>query len=195
MDPNSSKAFLLTAERVLDGCRQLERRMQTEGLRFEYVMELRRLSGAVRELGHLLESLLLNDQGTGASGRIASHAHVLVVDDDADTLKALSSALRMADLDVVTATNGVEALVAAHNSQPALLIMDLAMPTLGGVETTQLLKATSQTRAIPVIAHTARPESCRPYEPSLFVYVLEKPIDPEVLLPLVSHFVTPPMLD
>ena len=193
LDRNSRKALLLTAERVLEGCRQLEKRIQDEGFRQEHLAELRRLAGAAQELGHLIDILIAaaNEHATERL-RVGSQSQVLVVDDDADTRKALTSALRMADLDVVTASNGVEALVAAHNLRPALIIMDIMMPMLGGVEATRLLKATAQTRMIPVIAHTGRPEECRAYQPTLFAYVLSKPIDPDVLLPLVSHFVSPP---
>lgn len=197
LDPNSRKAFLLTAERVLDGFRQLEQRVQGDGLRHEHLLELRRLLGAVRELGHLLEILIANANTHEANDdpRFYSQADVLVVDDDADTRKALTSALQMADLDVVTANDGVEALVAAHNLRPSLIIMDIAMPGLSGLEAARLLKAAAPTRAIPVIAHTGKPEECRAYEPALFACILSKPIDPDVLLPLVSHFVSSPMPD
>lgn len=197
LDRNSRKALLLTAERVLDGCRQLERRIQDDGFRQEHLAELRRLASAAQELGHLIEILLAaaNVRATDQDVHVASQSHVLVVDDDADTRKALTSVLKMADLDVITASNGVEALVAAHNTRPALIIMDIAMPTLDGVDAARLLKATAHTRTIPVIAHTGKPEECLPHEPALFVCVLAKPADPDVLLPLVSHFINSQMLD
>jgi len=198
LDRNSRKALLLIAERVLDGCRQLESRIENDGLREEHLAEMRRLAASAQELGHLIDILMATAQEHAAgrtAPRLASPSQVLVVDDDAGTRKALTTALRMADLDVVTASNGVEALVVAHNLRPALIIMDIAMPTLGGVEATRLLKASAHTRSIPVIAHTGKPEECDSCEPMLFACVLSKPIDPDVLLPIVSHFVIPRMLD
>lgn len=192
---NSIKAFLLTAERVLDGCRQLERRVQGGGLGQKELDELRRMSAAFRELGQLLEILVANADDPGQPLPVTSQAHILIVDDDENTRKALTSVLRMADFDVITASNGVEAVIAAHNLRPALIIMDIMMPVLGGIEATRLLKAIAQTSAIPVIAHTGRPEECRVHEPALFACILAKPIEPDALAPLVSHYVGPRMLD
>ncbi len=113
---------------------------------------------------------------------------VLVVEDHDDTRDLIAISLRGADLDVVTAVNGLDGLLAAHNCRPAVIVMDMQMPILAGFEATRLLKATDVTRHVPVIAHTARPEECRSYGSELFAHVLPKPTNPEVLLALVRKF-------
>ena len=56
------------------------------------------------------------------------------------------------------AENGQEAIAMLRESAFDLVLMDLQMPVLDGIETTRLLKAAAATRDIPVIAHTARPD-------------------------------------
>ena len=63
------------------------------------------------------------------------------------------------------------------------------MPMLDGIEATRLLKATSATRHVPVIAHTARPASVHVPPGVFFAHVVPKPVAPDVLLALVDQFV------
>jgi len=56
---------------------------------------------------------------------------------------------------LITATNGREALALAERDRPDLILMDMRMPELNGYETIQLLKANDALKHIPVIAVTA----------------------------------------
>ena len=109
-------------------------------------------------------------------------------------MKALTSALRMADFDVITASTGVAPSSRRTTCGRALIIMDIVMPALDGIDARGFSRRLGR-RAIPVFAHTGRPEECRAHEPALFAYVLAKPIEPDALVPLGSHFVGPRMLD
>jgi CheY-like chemotaxis protein len=80
---------------------------------------------------------------------------VLVVDDAADVLNVASEMLESAGFRVTRATSGFAAVKLAFELQPDVILMDLAMPGMDGVETTKLLKRQAQTRHIPVIAFTA----------------------------------------
>ncbi len=127
------------------------------------------------------------------TGTISQHAQrhptVLVVDDIADTRDMLSLILQRAGLAVVTAPNGLEGLVAAHSIRPSLILMDIQMPILNGIEATRLLKAMAATRHIPVVAHTSQPASCHVPPGVLFAHVLPKPVIPDVLLALTQRFI------
>ncbi len=57
---------------------------------------------------------------------------ILVVDDDPTILATVSEVLDMEGYDVVTATNGAEALVAIDQSVPSLVLLDMRMPVLDG---------------------------------------------------------------
>ena len=59
---------------------------------------------------------------------------MLVVDDAEDLLELVAYVLRDAGFVVRTAVNGVEALFAAYEMQPAVIVMDMKMPLLDGIE-------------------------------------------------------------
>jgi CheY-like chemotaxis protein len=127
------------------------------------------------------------------TGTISQRAHrhptVLVVDDIADTRDLLSLILQQAGFAVITAPNGLEGLVAAHSIRPSLILMDIQMPILNGIEATRLLKAMAATRHIPVVAHTSQPASCHVPPSVLFAHVLPKPVIPDVLLALTQRYI------
>jgi two-component system cell cycle response regulator DivK len=83
---------------------------------------------------------------------------LLVVDDQPDNLELLRMVVEEADLPVelVTASNGLEAVSLARTRAPALVLMDLKMPVLDGWEATRRLKADPATADIPVVAFTAQ---------------------------------------
>ncbi len=81
---------------------------------------------------------------------------ILVVDDEPDVVKTLSKALRRQGFDVVSAADGEQALERVKDSHPDLVILDIQMPKLDGIEVLQRIKGDSQTMALPVIMLTAR---------------------------------------
>ncbi len=84
---------------------------------------------------------------------------ILAVDDDIDILDLVQMSLTADGFDVVTASNGPDALEQARAHSPDLILLDLMMPGMGGFEVMEKLKADSQTRTIPVIMLTARAQT------------------------------------
>jgi CheY-like chemotaxis protein len=82
---------------------------------------------------------------------------VLVVDDEVALLEALRIALEPRGFDVLAASNPFMAVRLAAMSEPDVVVMDIDMPGMDGVEAAKHLKNIEQTRAIPVIAFTGRP--------------------------------------
>jgi len=80
---------------------------------------------------------------------------ILIVEDDFDTRYVLSLILRTEGYDVVTAADGECALAVALGERPDLIITDISMPRLNGVELTRRLKLGEETSSIPVLAITA----------------------------------------
>jgi two-component system, cell cycle response regulator DivK len=80
---------------------------------------------------------------------------VLVVEDDADNRRIITTVLSVEGYAVVEATDGVEALAQARAERPDLILMDLALPNMDGWEATRRLKGDAKTRSIPVVALTA----------------------------------------
>jgi signal transduction histidine kinase len=85
----------------------------------------------------------------------ASRASVLIVDDNAD-LRSYMRDLLARDYDVATATDGFEALNRIHERPPDIVLSDVMMPRMTGIELVQALRADPQTVSLPVILLSAR---------------------------------------
>ena len=125
---------------------------------------------------------------------------VLVVDDYDEARRLLEEYLAtVAGFRVETAADGRRAVEIARSVRPAVVIMDLAMPVLDGVEATRRIKADPETRDIVVIALTAfRPEDETPRRAleAGCAEVLTKPVDVRHLEQRIRHYcesqATPP---
>ena len=82
-------------------------------------------------------------------------AKVLIIEDNAANMKLATFLLESAGHTVVTATNAEAGLTLAHGEQPDLILMDIQLPGMDGLEATARLKKDDATRAIRVIALTA----------------------------------------
>jgi len=80
---------------------------------------------------------------------------VLVVDDSIDNLTAISLHLQQSGFRVATATNGEEGVRVAALTKPDIIVMDLAMPGVDGLESTRMIRQNENLKDIPVIALTA----------------------------------------
>ena len=80
---------------------------------------------------------------------------VLVVDDSIDNLTMISLDLQQNGYRVATATNGEEAVKIAAMINPDLILMDLSMPGVDGLESTRQIRLTEDLKEIPVVALTA----------------------------------------
>lgn len=80
---------------------------------------------------------------------------ILAVDDDEDNLLLLTEVLDSLNCFVITATHGQSALLLAHGYQPNLILLDVMLPDLNGMDVVRRLKENQRTAPIPVIAVTA----------------------------------------
>lgn len=118
-------------------------------------------------------------------------AAVLVIDDNAHNLKLLRVLLSVDGYDVRTATDAEEALRILDTFTPEVILMDLQLPGMDGLELTRRLKADPQTRRIRIIAVTAyamkgddekaRAAGCDDY--------VAKPVDADTLSTVVARHV------
>jgi CheY-like chemotaxis protein len=117
----------------------------------------RLLAGAHQQ--HAAACRLLEGFNGGRSARAGSPHAVLVVDDSGGVRDVVARVLEGAGFIVLTARNGLEGLIAAHEMRPGVIVMDVSMPVLDGVEATRLIKAGETTRHARVIAYTGDPSS------------------------------------
>lgn len=83
---------------------------------------------------------------------------ILVVDDETDVIDMLVINLRAAGFNVVAAEDGASALTKVRKEAPSLIILDLMLPQMSGLEVCKILKGDIATRHIPIIMLTAKAE-------------------------------------
>jgi len=122
--------------------------------------------------------------GSAAGPGSAQLARVLVAEDDPDIRAVIELALaRVGGLDVVACADGAVALALATRDPPDLILLDVMMPVMDGVETLARLKAEPATANIPVVFLTARvqPRDLERYYAKGALAVIAKPFDPMTL--------------
>jgi len=86
----------------------------------------------------------------------AATDYILIVEDAATLRELLHRTLEQAGLDVIAAADGQEALVQVARSRPSLILLDLMLPDLDGVQVIEELHATPAGQAIPIVVLTAK---------------------------------------
>ena len=81
---------------------------------------------------------------------------VLVVDDHPPTVRLIQNALEQEGFSVITATNGAECLIAVHQDSPDVVILDVIMPVMDGLQTLRVLRENEATKTLPVIVLSVR---------------------------------------
>jgi two-component system phosphate regulon response regulator PhoB len=82
--------------------------------------------------------------------------HILVVDDEEDILELVEFSLMRESFAVSTATTGEEALKMAREEEPDLMVLDLMLPGVDGLEVARQLKADDETSHLPIVMLTAK---------------------------------------
>jgi len=105
--------------------------------------------------------------------------HVLVVDDDRDLLETYDQGLSSQGLDVTLAADAQTALQHAVANPPDIILLDIMLPQQDGIDLFDRLRATPETRSIPVIACTALGErgSSALLQKIGFAAILSKPLN------------------
>jgi len=115
-------------------------------------------------------------------------SRVLVVDDDADIRELVAFKLEQAGFEVASAADGQLGLEAALRSRPDLVLLDLMMPKLSGLEVCRRLRGHQATAATPVILLTAKAQEAdlqRAFSAGADDYVV-KPFSPRELVTKVQ---------
>jgi len=114
---------------------------------------------------------------------------ILMVEDEPKNMKLLRDLLQNFGYETIEATNGEQGVDLTRSSKPDLILMDIGMPKLDGLQATRILKADVTTRNIPVVAVTAFAMSGdkeRALEAGCDGYI-SKPVDVHGLLETVER--------
>ena len=120
----------------------------------------------------------------------AKHKRILIVEDNQLNSKLLKQLLTAYGYEVRESPEGLQALDLARDERPDLILMDIRLPGISGLEVTRLLKQDDQTKTIPIIAITAlaSPEyEKKGWESGCDAYVL-KPIILDNFLRTIESF-------
>jgi two-component system cell cycle response regulator DivK len=126
-------------------------------------------------------------RGRGSSGMAKT---VLIVEDNELNMKLFHDLLEAHGYQTIETRNGIEALDLARKHRPDLIIMDIQLPEVSGLEVTKWLKEDEELRSIPVVAVTAfamKGDEERIREGGCEAY-LSKPISVSKFLETVRHF-------
>ena len=96
------------------------------------------------------------DAAPRAATRIEGRRSVLVVDDSLSARRAAERLMRDAGFDVRGATDGMDAVAMIEKSRPDIVLVDMEMPRMNGLELSSHLRAREATRALPIIMITSR---------------------------------------
>ena len=122
------------------------------------------------------------------SNEILSRRKVLVVDDDARNIFALTTVLENNEMEVLSATNGRQAIEVIQSTPDlSAVLMDIMMPEMDGYQTMREIRKDQKFRALPMLALTARAmkgdrEKCLEAGASDYI---AKPVNTEQLLSLL----------
>jgi CheY-like chemotaxis protein len=119
-------------------------------------------------------------------------AKILIAEDERDIRELIAFTLQFAGHEVVTTSNGEEALQAVRAHKPQLVLLDVRMPRLSGYEVCKEIKADPQTKAIPVIFLSAKGQEAEirdGYDAGADQYLL-KPFSPDQLIEQVNKLLS-----
>lgn len=115
---------------------------------------------------------------------------ILVVEDHDDSRRMLEDVLTLAGFRVVAAHNGAEALRALGQEPPDLVVLDLVLPWISGIEVLSTIRETPHLAAVPVLIVTATGTSeheLRNFGP---IALMRKPLNVEAIVPIVHRLLS-----
>jgi signal transduction histidine kinase/DNA-binding response OmpR family regulator len=122
----------------------------------------------------------------------ANRINILMVDDSPTNLLALESILRAPDRNLIRASSGEDALRYLLDNEAAVVLLDVYMPGIDGLQTAELIRRREKSRDIPIIFLTANTTGqsllVRGYSLGAVDYIV-KPVDPAILKSKVAVFV------
>jgi CheY-like chemotaxis protein len=120
--------------------------------------------------------------------------NILIIEDNPMNMEMATDLLEIADYNVLKAENAEDGIQMARNeSQVDLILMDIALPGMDGIEATRVLKKDDKTKDIPIVAltaHAMKDDNDAALEVGCSGYIT-KPINTRTFATAVGHFFSP----
>lgn len=127
-----------------------------------------------------------------ASAQATTARRLLVVDDNRDAAQSLAMLLQVMGHDTQAAYDGLEALRCAASFQPEVVLLDIGMPRMDGIETCRRLRAAPAGASMVIVALTGLSQGAVPIGPGHFDAQLVKPVGWDELMRLLNTRPAPP---
>jgi two-component system cell cycle response regulator DivK len=117
---------------------------------------------------------------------------ILIVEDEPRNMKLLHDLLQRFGYEIIEASDGEQGVKIAGEKIPDLILMDIMMPKMDGLEATRIIKADEKTKHIPIIALTSyamKGDREKTIEAGCDGYIA-KPIDIKEVLKAIEHYLT-----
>ena len=121
--------------------------------------------------------------------RVGNRPRIIIAEDHVDSREALQALLEAYGYEVIVATNGVEVLERARSHAPDLILMDIMMPVLDGLEATSVLRGEPAFDRVPILALTAMQGGEADAMAAGCDDFLEKPLDMRAFFPKIHWWV------
>src|SRR5947199_1547515 len=116
---------------------------------------------------------------------------ILLVEDDPDTQAALAMLFEMEGFEVITASDGEEAYLRAVSESPDLIVTDINMPKVNGLDLIRLVRSDGRIEGIPIVAMSAVEKQYLNHAMELgAIAVAQKPIEFDHFMSLVARIVS-----
>jgi CheY-like chemotaxis protein len=147
------------------------------------------LTNAAQDQRELAETILARLVGPATRNDGQHRPRVLIVDDSENSRDTTATILDHAGFEVMTAMNGLEGVIVAHYMLPAVILMDVTMPILDGLEAARLIRMSPTTQHLKVVAYSAKLDVSDGPFARWFDDVLSKPSNPDLIIKSVRQFV------
>jgi len=147
-----------------------------------------------REIGRQFDPLVANTFLEISAADIMPEKKKILIADDEESIRLLVRSVLSNDYAVIEAADGQEALEAAQDQEPALILMDILMPNKDGLQACSEIKTNLSTKAIPVVMLTVIDQELdRKLSADLGAdQYITKPFNPQDLLDTISQFLKSP---
>ena len=115
---------------------------------------------------------------------------ILIVDDSATEMAIMTNSLKAGGFDVVTATNGEEALLRLESDRPDVVVLDVIMPGKNGFQVCRQIRSDARWASLPIVMVTSKDQESDRFwgmKQGASDYIT-KPFDPSNLLETVRRF-------
>jgi DNA-binding response OmpR family regulator len=127
-----------------------------------------------------------------ATAHVAAPVRIVVIEDDDAMRHMVATALRLRGYQVRTASDGLAGLRLLDAYEPDLVVLDLGLPIVSGLDVVQELRGVAKTRSTPLIAISGQDHQLRlARDTNEFEAAIAKPFDPQTLLRAVDRAMKP----